>query len=1552
MTPSARRSTAFAIGLALCGLTGGAAWALQQRPSTGRFDALVLPHPGTAADVATTPAAALAPGEPARKGWDDFRTTHGPAWSVYLDRRSGAPLLVEGSGIPWPVEPGATVDSLAATLRGFVAAHRALLLASDTELLVDHDASGLLSPDVWQIVFSRAVAGVPVVGERFVFTIGHGRLIAFGAPRWSRIDASPLPEIDANEARDRLSAYMGLRADDVVQLVDKGSLRFLPMRAPPRPGASGRPYDGPFGAGYTSALVWRVVLRVSGEPGTWEALIDAKDGSVLALSDLNAYAQAQGGVYPGSNDAIAPDGVELPGVPMPFANIAVGATALTTSPSGFFNCAPGGSTATTALAGPYVKVVDTCGAISQSITCDADLDLSGGPGTDCATPAGSSPGNTHAARTGFYHLNRIAEHGRSWLPGRPWLGSQLVDNVNLNQTCNAYWDPSTGTVNFFRSGGGCANTGEIAGIFLHEWGHGLDANDGGGFDNPSEAYADVTAFMSTHSSCIGRGFTTFNCGGYGDACLNCTGIRDQDFAKHQSNTPATPSGFVTASCPVGSGPCGKEIHCESYVGGQTLWDLAARDLPAAGLDAASAWQLADKLWYKSRLGSGGNAYNCSLPNSDGCAATSWFEKIRAVDDDDGNLANGTPHAAAIFAAFNRHKIACGAAADASNQNSATCPAIGTPVLSGTPAAGAAQLNWTPVAGAASYNVLRNDLSCAAGSTVVANVTGTSFIDAGLSNGFAEYYSVQAAGSNPACDGRLSNCQPVIPRAFAGLVKLDAGAYNCAASIGVSVTDANVGAATTTVTLASAIEPGGETVTLTQVAPGSTTYAGTIATTTAAPAANGQLSVAGGDTITATYVDQNDGQGGVNVARYTTAGVDCILPVISNVTSVNLTPLSVRVTWDSNEPATSVVHYGPTAPPASTAAIPARVVAHTVDLAGLAPCTTYLYAVESADAASNTALDDALGAYRTFATGNLRTLAPVSSDTPIAIPDATPAGVTSTINVQDADLVVNLKVTVNLSHTYDTDLVLSLIPPVGPPITLSNLRGGFGDNYVNTVFDDAAADSIAAGSAPFSGSFRPESPLGAAVGISAAGPWKLKVVDTASLDAGTIDGWTLTLTINASCGPHAVYQAEAALSDACGTGGAGSGDGVWDAGEWVSFKVNLKNDGTTPLTGLTATVTSSTPGVVVLDGTAGYPTLAAAASADSLAPHFSAFLPAGLACGATVAFDVGIASGQGSWSGSFTHGVGLVAAPGGTALNETFAAGIPASWTVVNGGEGGGLAATWTEANPGERTIAPPMSAPVAIVDSDMAGGSGATQDEQLITPPLNLAAAASVTLQFDQYFRWFEDGLAELGDVDVRSSLTAGAWVNVFRQQGAASTNPDHRTIDLTPHAAGATGVQVRFHYYNARYEWYWQVDNVRIDFLTPPTCSLHPCAATPGIVKPVADGSFGTAMRGFRGDAAGTTIGLTWDVSTCASTDHHVLYGSLANVATSTVSGAVCHLGSSGVATWSGVPAGSLWFVVVGDNDVATEGSWGMMSGGERGGTNASGRCGLTAKDNAGTCP
>src|SRR5262249_12509647 len=151
------------------------------------------------------------------------------------------------------------------------------------------------------------------------------------------------------------------------------------------------------------------------------------------------------------------------------------------------------------------------------------------------------------------------------------------------------------------------NSGENPGVISHEWGHGLDYNDGAPLSRPAEGTADIFGMLAGHTSCIGRGWGLSNCTLVGYACLDCTGPHEQDWDQRANHEPSTPQ-FVADHCPTsGDGPCG--YACEGYIPGETMWDLATRDLPASGLDPETAWQLTDRLWYLSRPGSGGNMYN-------------------------------------------------------------------------------------------------------------------------------------------------------------------------------------------------------------------------------------------------------------------------------------------------------------------------------------------------------------------------------------------------------------------------------------------------------------------------------------------------------------------------------------------------------------------------------------------------------------------------------------------------------------------------------------------------------------------------------------------------------------------------------------------------------------------------------------------------------------------------------------------------------------------------------------------------------------------------------
>ena len=135
--------------------------------------------------------------------------------------------------------------------------------------------------------------------------------------------------------------------------------------------------------------------------------------------------------------------------------------------------------------------------------------------------------------------------------------------------------------------------------------------------------------------------------------------------------------------------------------------------------------------------------------------------------------------------------------------------------------------------------------------------------------------------------------------------------------------------------------------------------------------------------------------------------------------------------------------------------------------------------------------------------------------------------------------------------------------------------------------------------------------------------------------------------------------------------------------------------------------------------------------------------------------------------------------------------------------------------------------------------------------------------------------------------------------------------------------------------------------------CSCDPCATSAG-PPPVPDGRLATApLRASRLAASGDTIEVTWDATSCPAAAYNLLYGDLGGVATYALTGALCSVGGSGTCSWTGVPAGSLFFLMVGTDGSTTESSWGLDGAGqERNGTLPSGRCGATVKDASATCP
>src|SRR6185436_13028879 len=243
-------------------------------------------------------------------------------------------------------------------------------------------------------------------------------------------------------------------------------------------------------------------------------------------------------------------------------------------------------------------------------------------------------------------------------------------------------------------------------------------------------------------------------------CTACTGVRDIDWAKHVSNTPATVANFTQVRCGAGSGPCAREVHCESYVPSEAVWDFANRDLPNPG--SGTAWTTLDRLWYLSRSTST-SSFHCTTGGtftSDGCIAGNWWKTMRAVDDDDGNLANGTPHGGALFAAFNRHGIACPSDPGA-NVTFAACTPPAPPTLSLTAGDNAVAVT---VSGTGVFDIFRNEFGCNAGFTKITNdFAGGTLIDNGVATGTTYFYQAVAhPAGNEACSSAPTACLSVTP----------------------------------------------------------------------------------------------------------------------------------------------------------------------------------------------------------------------------------------------------------------------------------------------------------------------------------------------------------------------------------------------------------------------------------------------------------------------------------------------------------------------------------------------------------------------------------------------------------------------------------------------------------------------------------------------------------------------------------------------------------------------------------------------------------------------
>lgn len=211
---------------------------------------------------------------------------------------------------------------------------------------------------------------------------------------------------------------------------------------------------------------------------------------------------------------------------------------------------------------------------------------------------------------GFIHTEIVHDFAKAQNPSYPGIDSQLPCYVNIYDVCNAYYDYSS--INFFRAGSGCVNTA-YASVIYHEYGHHIVAKGhGGATGDYHEGTADAVSCLILNSPIVGRDFS--GPGSY---------IRNVDTPNVQY-------------------PCSGGVHYCGQVLGGAIWDTK-KELAVTEGNAQALAICADY------------AINSILFHPEGISPDITVDWL-TLDDDNGDIGDGTPHYAEIAAGFGNHNL--------------------------------------------------------------------------------------------------------------------------------------------------------------------------------------------------------------------------------------------------------------------------------------------------------------------------------------------------------------------------------------------------------------------------------------------------------------------------------------------------------------------------------------------------------------------------------------------------------------------------------------------------------------------------------------------------------------------------------------------------------------------------------------------------------------------------------------------------------------------------------------------------------------------------------
>lgn len=509
--------------------------------------------------------------------WQAFRSGDGAGWRVLFDEHTGTPRTMWGGGVRIPVDRAESVDQ---ALRSWLDRHHELL-GFERGALALVSANHVDAVDTWFVQYDVLRDDLPTYRGGISARIKSGQLVLLQVAT-----APDTPTTGSFELSGADAVRTAIVNGPVPQAVhtNRTATRTLLHRREV--------------SGHELRKVWQVRSDTAEPHGIWVTFVDAATGELLSVH--NEVFHIDGTVLGRHHERTISD--PLIDSPMPFLTVDGDSDSDVTDGDGEYTVADS-TTYSTELVSPYLRVVNVAGAEGALSSSSANM-------TWTAAAA------TQAEIDVYVAVHHVRDWALGAAPEVPIVDRQLQANVNGNSlTCNATYGGQT--LNFYAAGGGCNNSGQIADVIYHEWGHGFHgfSLQAGIWDGSlSEGAADTLAMLQTGDPRIGPEFRT-----NGNPVRNID--TDRRYPEDYSTNP-------------------NAIHSNGLIFGATMWDLLNALQQAEG--EVTGTESLEQI-YTGLLKGGPD-----IPGS-------WGEALVA-DDDDGDLTNGTPHICLMYEAFGAHGL--------------------------------------------------------------------------------------------------------------------------------------------------------------------------------------------------------------------------------------------------------------------------------------------------------------------------------------------------------------------------------------------------------------------------------------------------------------------------------------------------------------------------------------------------------------------------------------------------------------------------------------------------------------------------------------------------------------------------------------------------------------------------------------------------------------------------------------------------------------------------------------------------------------------------------